>query len=113
MLHLLGVENAIEGMHHPNIVDNKELIQFYINILRLFYASPEAEKWVAQKLKEDVGMIADYCEMTKTEAILWWCKSQWKLINQKYVDRYSVVEYFEDDFGVCERYLVWLEEKTE
>lgn len=111
MLHLVGQENFIEGTHHPDISDDKELIQYYLNVIKLFYATPEADKWIASKLREDIPIIVKYSSISRTEAILWWCNAQWKLINKTHKDRYVKQEEWVDEKGKCERYLVWLEEK--
>lgn len=109
--HKTGIENALTGVHHKNIIDDSELIQYYINVLRLFFGTPEAEAWMAQKLREDVPVLAKVTGMSRQKAILWWCNAHWKLISATHKEHYEPQEIWEDEFGPVESYIVWLEEK--
>lgn len=108
----VGYEHRLVGTEHKDVVITSELVDFYIKVLNLYYDDPDAQKWVAQKMKEDVVMLSKYHNLPRKAVLLEWLRWQWKLINTNVKDKYKITdEYFNDDGKLIQEYEVWLEEK--
>lgn len=109
----VGYEYHIVSKKHKEVVLHRELIDYYVMCLNLYYDDDEAQKWLATKMIEDVNFLYQYNRISKAEILKKWLLFQLEIIEQFVDVRYNILEEHLDEANeVVQTYEIWLEEKN-